>query len=50
MGMLNLNFIFFQATKHLSLKFFIPSSIALKGFFKSLFFIENNKEIKGWLK
>ena len=50
MGMFNLVFIFFQATKQLSLKFFIPLSYTLKDFFKSLFFIENNVEIKGWLK
>ena len=42
MGMLNLNFIFFQATKRLSLKFFAPLSYTLKDFFKSLFFIMNN--------
>lgn len=50
MGMFNLVFIFFQATKQLSLKFFFPLSYTLKDFFKSLFFIENNVEIKGWLK
>ena len=47
MGMFNLDFIFFQATKHLSLQFFTPLIKTLKDFFKSLFFSENCLKIRG---
>ena len=43
---INLKFIFFKATRVLSLKFFTPLCFTLKDFNKSLFLMCYNKRLK----
>ena len=48
MATINFKFIFFQATKCLSLRVFIPSIFTLKGLYKSLFLMRYNNINKGY--
>ncbi len=47
MATLNFKFVFFQATKSLSLRVFIPSIFTLKDLIKSLFLMRYNNMNKG---
>ena len=48
MGSLNFKFVFFQATKYLSLRVFFPLINTLKDLDKSFFFMRYNIENKGY--